>query len=291
MGEGMTGDPRRDDLPAVGIVGTGEIGGAMVERMRELGIPVTAYARRSEVKTRLSELGVTVVDGLEEVAQRGDVVLAVLFTDEQLVEVAGGDGGLLAAMRPGSVLVSHTTGSPSTLDRLSSGAPAGVGIVDAPVSGSPASARAGHITLLVGGEQQHVDYVRPVLGSYGSPVIHVGGPGRGMWVKLLNNLLFAGNVQLAVTICRLGEGLGFDAAGLANVMAQCSGASFATGLIGMHPSLDEFVRSLGPFLGKDIAVAERVVDELGLDLGVVGSVLAEGPFRPKEGSPVATEPN
>ncbi|MGE3327290.1 MAG: NAD(P)-dependent oxidoreductase [Acidimicrobiia bacterium] len=267
--------PYDSDL-TVGIVGTGEIGGAMVERMRDVSVPVVAFARRPEARDHLASIGVDLVDSLADLGSRCDIVIVCVFTDAQVSEVAL--DGLLASMRPGSVLVSHTTGSPSTYERLAAAAPNGVHIVDAPVSGAPSAARAGNITLLVGGDDDAVARITPVLDTYASPVIHAGPLGRGQQVKLINNLLFAANVQVAVAAAHLGEGFGFEPAPLATILGVCSGASFATGLISAMGSLDTLVSGLGPFLGKDIAVVEAVSAELGLDLGILGDVVRNGPF-------------
>lgn len=260
----------------VGIVGTGEIGGAMAERMRDVGVPLLAFARRAEARAHLESIGIDLVDSLGELGARCDIVIVCVFTDAQVSEVAL--DGLLASMRPGSVLVSHTTGSPSTYERLAAAAPEGVHIVDAPVSGAPSAARAGNITLLVGGDDETVARITPVLDTYASPVIHAGRLGQGQQVKLINNLLFAANVQLAVAACQLGEGFGFDPASLASILGVCSGASYATGLVSAMGSLETLVSGLGPFLGKDIAVVEAVSAELGLDLAILGDVVRNGPF-------------
>ena len=265
--------PYESDL-VVGIVGTGEIGGAMAERMRDLGVPLIAFARRPEARAHLASIGVDIVDSLGDLGARCDVVIVCVFTDAQVSEVAL--DGLLSAMRPGSVLVSHTTGSPSTYERLAAAAPAGVHIVDAPVSGAPSAARAGNITLLVGGDDAAVAKITPVLRTYASPVIHAGALGRGQQVKLVNNLLFAANVQLAVAAARFGEGFGFEPAELASILGVCSGASYATGLVSAMGSLETLVTGLGPFLDKDIAVVEAVSAELGLDLGILGDVVRNG---------------
>ena len=98
-------------------------------------------------------------------------------------------------MPPGSALVVHTTASPKTIDALAAGAD-GVDVIDAAVSGGPHDVAAGRLTLFVGGADDAVARVQPVLGCYGDPVLHVGPTGRGQRVKLVNNALFAGQIGL-----------------------------------------------------------------------------------------------
>ena len=96
-----------------------------------------------------------------------------------------------AAMAPGAVLVIHTTGSPRTAETI---AARGIDVVDAPVSGGPHDIAAGHVTLFVGGDDDAVARVKPVLSAYGDPILHVGRTGAGQLVKLVNNTLFAAQI-------------------------------------------------------------------------------------------------
>ena len=119
------------------------------------------------------------------------------------------DDGLLATMSPGSALVVHTTGSPRTVETIAVRAtPHDVDVVDAPVSGGPHNAAAGALTLFVGGAENAVARVRPVLSCYGDPILHVGPLGAGQKVKLVNNALFAAHIGSLSGAVELGARLG-----------------------------------------------------------------------------------
>ena len=141
-----------------------------------------------------------------EAGAQADVVVVCVFTDEQVRQVCL-DGALLPAMPSGSTLVVHTTASPNTVEAIAARA-RDVDVVDAPVSGGPHDIAAGQLTLFVGGADDTVARVRPVLGCYGDPVLHVGPIGAGQKVKLVNNALFAGHIGLLAESVRLGERLG-----------------------------------------------------------------------------------
>ena len=117
------------------------------------------------------------------------------------------DTALLATMPPGSALVVHTTASPKTIDAIAARA-GGIDVIDAAVSGGPHDIAAGQLTLFVGGADEAVTRVQPVLDCYGDPVLHVGPRGAGQKVKLVNNALFAGHIGLLAESIRLGERLG-----------------------------------------------------------------------------------
>ena len=133
-----------------------------------------------------------------------------MFTDEQVQQVCL-DGDLLTAMRPGSALVIHTTGSPRTAESaVAEAASRDVDVDRCPGQRRPARHRRGHVTLFVGGADDAVARARPVLAAYGDPILHVGRIGAGQLVKLVNNTLFAAQIGLLHEGVRLGDRLGVD---------------------------------------------------------------------------------
>jgi 3-hydroxyisobutyrate dehydrogenase-like beta-hydroxyacid dehydrogenase len=258
---------------AVGIVGVGEMGRPVVDRLRAAGHDVTAFVRRPERAAALAQEGVDVAASVEAMAAGRDVVILFVYTDAQVREVALGTG-LVEAMDPGSILVIHTTGSPLTAEAIAGRAAArGVGLIDAPVSGGPHKIVAGTITLLVGGAADDVERCRPVLGTYADPILHLGPLGTGQRVKLINNAMFGAHVQLAVEAVRVGRSFGIEAGALATTLGHCSGASFALELVAAFGSPEALVAGAGRFVHKDVLVAGEVAQELGADLGLLRSVL------------------
>jgi 3-hydroxyisobutyrate dehydrogenase-like beta-hydroxyacid dehydrogenase len=181
----------------VGMVGVGQMGMPIVERLRAAGLPVAVHARRPEVAAGLERLGATVADTSAGVADGADVVIVCVYADDQVRDVCLGPGRIVAAMAPGATLVNHTTGSPTTVATLAAeAAPHGVRVLDAPLSGGPGDIAKGCLTLLVGGDIDVLDHVRPVLAAYSDPILHVGAVGDGQRVKLVNNALFGATVAL-----------------------------------------------------------------------------------------------
>lgn len=262
-------------MSQVGFVGAGRMGAPMVRRLVESGHSVRAFARTAEKSAAVEQLGAQPVGALSEVADGADVVAVCVFTDDQVREICV-DGGLLDAMPPGSVLIVHTTGSPRTAEALAARSPL-IQVVDAPVSGGPHDIAAGHITLFVGGDDAAVEQVRPVLASYGDPILHVGGLGAGQWVKLINNTLFAAQLGVLREAVAFGNRVGVDEAGLLQAVGHGSGASRAAEIVGTRGSVQEFIDSVAEFIGKDVAVVRQIAAETGNDLGLleplIGSVV------------------
>jgi 3-hydroxyisobutyrate dehydrogenase-like beta-hydroxyacid dehydrogenase len=252
----------------------------MAERLLLGGHSLNVYARRPEAKRRFADLGATIVPSLREAAADADFVVVCVLTDEQVLDVSLGPSGLLSSMRPGSVLVIHTTGSPRTAQRLTeAGATRGVDVIDAPVSGTVADAKAGSITLLVGGSDDVVDRSRPLIEAYGEPVLHLGPVGSGQKVKLINNLLLAANVQLASEALRIGEMIGIERGELASSISHCSGATRALGMVASYGSDRVVFDELRHFLGKDVRVATQVAAESEIEIGFLGQVAQNGPAQ------------
>ena len=211
----------------IGFVGAGGIGLPMVQRLRGVGHEVSVLARSAGVAAQLNSIGARPVNVASELAAQADVVIVCVLTDAQVRQVCI-DDRLLDAMRPGSTLVVHTTGSPETAQLLEALASQnGVAVIDAPVSGGPDDVADGAITLFVGGADEDVERVRPVLASYANPVLHVGACGAGQRVKLVNNALFAATISLVADGVRIGGGLGVDEGTLLAALQHGSAASRA----------------------------------------------------------------
>jgi len=265
--------------PVIGFVGAGRLGEPAAVRLLDAGAPVRLYARRPEVRDRLGRRRAVVVDTVREAARDADVLLVFVFSDEQVRELLIGDGGAIAAMRPGTVVLVHTTVAPRTLDALArAAAPGGIAVVDAPVSGNADDVRRGALTVLLGGEPDAVDRCEKIVAAYADPILRVGPAGAAMKTKLLNNVLFAAQLQLAAQVAGMAEGLGLDPMPTLQSLLRCSGASAAMEHMARSGDIAAFAASVGPYLRKDVRACEAASRELSLSLGLVGEVAREGPL-------------
>lgn len=260
----------------VGFVGAGRMGAPMVRRLVTAGHQVHALGRTDEKRDAVAELGARPVADVAAVGRDADVVVVCVFTDDQVRELCL-DDGLLDAMAPGSALVLHTTGSPRTAESLAEGAAGhGIAVLDAPVSGGPHDIAAGAVTVFVGGADDAVARVQPVLASYADPVLHVGPVGAGQRVKLINNALFAAQIGLVAEGVRLGGRLGIDETTLLGALPHGSANSRALSSIAATGSAAAFIARVGEFVGKDVAVVRSTAAELGSDLGLLDAVVDAG---------------
>jgi 3-hydroxyisobutyrate dehydrogenase-like beta-hydroxyacid dehydrogenase len=139
-----------------------------------------------------------------EAAAAADVVLMCVGDDASVLSVLTGPAGVLAGAAPGSVVVDHTTVSADTARRAGDAcATAGVGFLDAPVSGGQAGAVNGSLTVMVGGRAADFDLVNEVIAAYGAKRRLLGPVGAGQLAKMVNQICIAGVVQ------GLAEGVAF----------------------------------------------------------------------------------
>jgi 3-hydroxyisobutyrate dehydrogenase-like beta-hydroxyacid dehydrogenase len=249
----------------------------MSERLLAAGHELTVFARRAEVREHFARAGAAVTDSLAEAADGAEVIHLALYSDEQLAEVTLVAGGLVAHLGPDTLLVSHTTGSPATVRRI---ADVGNGhVVDAPFSGGADDVLAGRLTVMLGGAPDDVARARVTVGAYADPMADIGALGSALAVKLVNNTLFAANIQMVAQAEQIANELGVDTATLARVVQESSGASYVMGLIVGMGSTKALVDAAGHYMRKDIDVVREVAEGLGVDLGVLGEVLDGGPVH------------
>jgi 3-hydroxyisobutyrate dehydrogenase/2-hydroxy-3-oxopropionate reductase len=192
--------------PTIGFIGLGNMGGPMASRLVTAGFDVTAFDINPAALDAVVAAGAKPAGSAGRCAQGSDLVLTSLPRPDHVVAVVGGDDGVLAAMRPGSIWVDLTTNRKELVAELAAAAPPGVSVVESPVTGAVDGARTGTLTLFVGGASSDVERVVPVLEHLGK-VITCGPLGTGNVVKLVTNQLWF------VAAAALGEGF---AVGMAN---------------------------------------------------------------------------
>ena len=165
------------------------MGGLIVERLLNAGRQVTGWNRTAQKGEALVAKGMRWGDSPRELAQGSDVVFSML-TDAAAVEaVAGGPDGLIAGLRPGAVYADLSTISPDASRALAERvAEAGATMLDAPVSGSPATLAQGQLAIMIGGDEDAFQRIKPILLDIGPKVTRLGGNGMALQTKIAINL-------------------------------------------------------------------------------------------------------
>lgn len=192
------------EIQGVGFIGFGAMAQRMAVNLRNKGVPeVYAFVPSQRSGERA---GTPMVESVQALASRVDVIMLSLPDDEALEAALYGDDGALAAMRAGQLLINTTSNSPrASLDLYRSAAARGIAAVDAPVSGSTPEAQNAQLVVLAGGDDEALARARPFLEKIGKAVHHIGGPGQGSIMKLVvNGIMGAGMMALTEA---LGYGL------------------------------------------------------------------------------------
>jgi 3-hydroxyisobutyrate dehydrogenase-like beta-hydroxyacid dehydrogenase len=186
----------------VGFVGLGVMGGRIAGRLLDAGHHVSGYNRTKSKAAWLVERGLRLADTPREVAAGAEVVFTMVSDTSALLAVTEGKDGILAGLGPGKIYADMSTVSPKVTRELAAEVEAtGAAMLDAPVSGSVTTLERGQLSIMVGGDAEVLDRVRPVLEAIGPKVIHVGGNGQAVLMKTAINL------NLAVQISAFSEGL------------------------------------------------------------------------------------
>ncbi|ONH27112.1 NAD(P)-dependent oxidoreductase [Pseudofrankia asymbiotica] len=266
----------------IGFIGPGRMGRPILDRLRAAGHDVTVLVRRPEARAAADTDGLTWAATVPATVRGADAVFVVVLKDDQVRSVCLGPEGAVAAMKPGTTLVQHTTSDPATARLLGeAGAGNGVGVLDAALSGGPHDIAAGRLTLWVGGDEALLDRMRPVFATYASPVLFVGQLGDGQRVKLVNNALFVAQVGLAIDAVRLAGSLGIEERAILAALQHGSGASRGLGVVASGGSVDAVPGRIGDLMLKDITVVREVARNAGADLGIIGTVLSSDAVEKK----------
>lgn len=257
------------DPARIGFLGTGIMGGHMARRLAEAGHRVRAWNRTPAKAAALTGHGVALSEDPVAAVADADVAVAMLSSgpvcDEVLVE-----GGVLAAMRPGSLLVVMSSIPVETARRHAELAAAhGIAVLDAPVSGGERGAREGALSIMAGGREADFARALPVLAALGRAT-HVGPAGAGQLAKLANQIIVAGSIATVAEALLLAERGGADPARVREALLGGFAESTVLRQHGLRMIARDFVPG-GPakYQVKDTGTALAFCGALGLDLPVL----------------------
>ena len=180
-----------DKKPRTGFIGIGLMGHGMAMNLVTKGFPLTVRVNRNRKPLEdLLAAGAKEVKTNADVARESDIVFLCVTGSPQVDDVVNGADGIMSAARKGLIVVDTSTSEPDVTARMREALAAkGVRFVDAPLGGTPIQAEAGKLNAMVGAEDTTFAELQPVLDAFCANVIHVGPPGHGIILKLINNFI------------------------------------------------------------------------------------------------------
>ena len=252
----------------IGWIGTGVMGSSMVGHLIDAGFSATVYTRtKARAEAAISQ-GAAWADSPKAVAAASDVVFTIVGFPNDVREVMLGDEGALAGSKEGNILVDMTTSDPSLAVEIYDAAKAkGVCSVDAPVSGGDVGAKGGTLSIMIGGDKEIVDVLRPCWDAMGKTVVHQGGAGAGQHTKMVNQTLIASGMIGVCEALLYGYKAGLD---LPTVLESVgSGAAGSWSLTNLGPRIMAGNFDPGFFVEhfiKDMGIALTEAKKMGLAL-------------------------
>ena len=200
--------------PRIGFIGIGFMGHGMAGRILRAGYPLTVMAhKKRQLVDDLVKRGAHEAKSPADVARASDIVFLCVTASPQVEELVRGPHGLKAGGRKGLIIVDCTTANPvSTAALAAELAPLGIAFCDAPLGGTPSNAADGTLSSMVGADQQIFETIKPVIASFAAKIVHLGPPGFGHKMKLLNNFLSMGYAAIYSEALAMGakSGIGAD---------------------------------------------------------------------------------
>ncbi|MNM79235.1 2-hydroxy-3-oxopropionate reductase [compost metagenome] len=208
-------------LPSLGFAGIGLMGLPMCRRLLAAGYPLAVWNRNPDKCKPLVEAGARQVASPAELCQHADVVMMCLADTAVVREVVFGPAGIVEGAKKGQLLVDFSSLEPNATREMAAdlAGRAGMGWLDTPVSGGVVGAEAGSLAIMVGGDAQDLERVRPVLLNLGQRVTHMGGVGAGQVTKACNQMIVACNALVIAEVVALAERSGVDASLIAEALA------------------------------------------------------------------------
>src|SRR5580658_1166092 len=260
----MSGAQPGERALRVGFIGLGSQGAPMARRIAEDGFPLTLWARRPQSVEPFRDTGATVAATPGSLAASSDVVGICVVSDDDVEDVLLRSDGVLSGMSAGGAVAIHSTIHPDTCRRVAArAAEHDVAVIDAPVGGGGLAAANRALLVMVGGEPAAVEMCRPMLETYGNPVIHLGPLGSGQMAKLINNFVFTAQISMALDTFSFADRLGIDPSALGAVLAHGSGGSRAATILSASGLDLTGLRSAASLLHKDVHLMLDVARQRG----------------------------
>ncbi len=264
-------------MQTIAFIGVGIMGKSMVRNLRKAGYQVSIYSRTKARCQDVIDEGALWRPSVAQCVQGAQAVLSIVGFPPDVEEVYFGPSGVLENAAPGTYLIDMTTTSPSLARRIWEEAKArGLHALDAPVTGGDAGARAGTLTVLVGGEQEDFDACRELLAAMGKNLVYMGPAGAGQHAKLANQIAIAGALSGVCEALRYAQAQGLDREVLLSAISSGAAGSFQMSSLGPKMLKGDLAPGfLMKHFVKDMALAQEEAEGAGLILPVLRQVLSQ----------------
>ena len=212
----------------VGFIGLGVMGFPMAGHLQSIRHDLIVFNRSEEKSIKwIESFGGKSLKNLEDVAESSDVIILCIGKDDDVRNVIGGKEGLINKLKPGAIIVDHTTTSsdlPIEMNNLLN--PLGVQFIDAPISGGQAGAESGQLSIMAGGDKEAFAQIEEVINTYAKFSKYMGASGTGQLTKMVNQICIAGLIQALAEGINFSENVGLNSKDVLEVISKGAAQSW-----------------------------------------------------------------
>ena len=262
-------------MKKIGFIGIGIMGQSMVRNLMKAGYEVAVYNRTKSKADAVVAEGALWCDSAAQCAAGRDAVITIVGYPKDVEEVYFGEGGVIAHADPGTCLIDMTTTSPKLAVRIyENGKKKGLPVLDAPVTGGDAGAKAGTLTILVGGDQETFEKCRSLFEAMGKNIYYEGKAGNGQHTNMCNQIAIAGALSGACEALAYAKAVGMDPAHMLESISTGAAGSAQLSNVASRILKDDYAPGffIKHFI-KDMKLADEEAVNAGAHLGVLEYVL------------------
>ena len=260
----------------VGFIGAGVMGKSMIRNLMKKGFQVTVYSRTKSKAEDIIAEGAIWRDSAAECAKDQDVIITIVGFPKDVEETYFGEKGIIANSEDNAILIDMTTSSPKLAAKIYDEAKAaGKHALDAPVSGGDSGAKAGTLSIMVGGDKDIFEQAMPVFEAMGTNIIYEGAAGCGQHTKMANQIALTGCIAGVCEAITYARKTGLDIQTMLDSIS--AGAAGSWQMSNMAPRMLKGDFDPGFFIKhyiKDMNIATEEGREAGADLSISEAVLA-----------------
>ena len=212
----------------VGFIGLGVMGFPMAGHLQSSTHDLIVFNRSEEKSIKwIESFGGKSLKNLEDVAESSDVIILCIGKDDDVRNVIGGKEGLINKLKPGAIIVDHTTTTsdlPIEMNNLLN--PLGVQFIDAPISGGQAGAESGQLSIMAGGDKEAFAQIKEVINTYAKFSKYMGASGAGQLTKMVNQICIAGLIQALAEGINFSENVGLNSKDVLEVISKGAAQSW-----------------------------------------------------------------
>lgn len=252
----------------IGFIGTGVMGTGIIKNLLAKGEDVVVFNRTKAHAQEVIDAGAKWADTPKDVAKQAEIVFTMVGFPQDVEEIYFGEEGIFSAAKPGQYLVDLTTSKPSLARKIGlKGEEIGTYVLDAPVSGGDIGAKKGTLTIMVGGQESALEYLKSIFLKFGQQITYFGDYGSGQHTKMANQIMIAGTMTGMCEMFVYAKAAGLDLEKVMKTLQGGAAENFSLGNYGPRILREDYTPGFfAKHFLKDLRIALEEAEAMNLNL-------------------------